>query len=131
MVVTQPFIGIDLNANQSEGMDVMFESFLVSVANHPQTNLTTLTPYRTHNRWTIIVISPMAALFVSPAARGIIRIGVILTFFPPHSETFRRFQSVYRVRALVVDGVGHWLATAYEHREPFDGKPQSRGLSPR
>ena len=121
MVIAQPVVGIDLNTGPGEGMDVMFESFLVSVVNHSQTDLTTLTPYRSHNWRTIIVISAMAALFVSPAAWRIIGIGVIFTFFPPHSETFRRFQSVYRVMVLVIDGVGHWLAVAYEHREPFDG----------
>jgi len=121
VVIAQPFVGIDLNAGQGAGMDMMFEGFLVGVVNHPQANLTTLTTNRPHNRRTIIVIGAMAALFVGPTARGIIKIGMILTFFPPHSETFRRFQSVHRVMALAVDGVGHWLAVPYERRVPFDG----------
>ena len=107
VVVAQPFVGIDLIASQGAGMDVMFEGFLVGVMNHPQANLTTLTANRPHNWRTIIVIGAMAALFVGPTTRGIIRVGMILTFFPPHSETFRRFQSVHRTMALVVDGVLH------------------------
>ena len=96
MVIAQPFVGIDLNTDQGEGMDVMFESFLVSVVNHPQTNLTTLTPYRSHNWRTIIVISAMAALFVSPAAWRIIGIGVIFTFFPRILKRFVGFSLFIR-----------------------------------
>ena len=121
MIVAQPFIGIDLNAGQGAGMDVMFEGFLVGVMNHPQANLTTLTANRPHNWRTIIVIGAMTALFVGPTTRGIIRVGMILTFFPPHSETFRRFQSVHRAMVLAVDAVLHWLVVLCERRGPFDG----------
>ena len=121
VVVAQPFVGIDLNAGQCERMDVMFEGFLVGVMNHPQTNVATLATNRPHNWRTIIVIGAMAALFVGPTSGRIIRIGMILTFFPPHSGTFRLFQSVHRTMALGVDDVLHWYAIPCERRVPFDG----------
>src|SRR6266540_3135194 len=47
----------------------------------------------------------MSALFVGSPARRIARIKVFLTFFPPHSETFRPFQCGGREEVWSVEPV--------------------------
>lgn len=119
VIVAPPFIGVDHDPNLSEGVDVIFQSFLVGMMHHSQAYLSTVTAYGTDNRGTVIIVGAMPPLFVGPTAGRIIRITVIVTFFPPRSETSRQFQSVRLLSGFEVDPVGHWLVSPGVLRVPF------------
>ncbi len=109
MIVALPFIGVDRNPTLSEGVNVFFEGFLVGMMHHAQPHLPAITAYGPHDRGAVIIVSAMPPLFIGPTAWGIFRITVIVTFFPPRSETSRQFQSVHLSRGLGADRLGHWL----------------------
>jgi hypothetical protein len=109
VVVSLPFIGVDLGSGQGEGVDVAFQGFTVRVVDDPQASLTRFSAHRPDDRRTVIGIGSVADLFIGSAARGISWIAVIVTFFPPHSETFHPFQSGYHLKEFEVDAVPHWL----------------------
>ena len=119
MVIALPFIGIDGDPGLGEGVDMSFQGLLIGVMDQPQPDLTALAANRAHDWRTIIVISAVTALFIGPSAGRIIRVRVIITFFPPHSETFRRFQLVHRLRGLGVGDVGRWLEFLGELHAPW------------
>jgi hypothetical protein len=66
----------------------VFQGFAIGVMDHPQANLACFPAYGSDHRRTIIVIGAVSDLFISPAARWISRVALIVTFFPPPSETF-------------------------------------------
>ena len=76
---------------------------------HSQPDLPTITAYGPHDGGAVIIVSTMPPLFIGPTAGWIIWITVIVTFFPPRSETSRQFQSVHLVRGFGADPVGRWL----------------------
>ena len=121
MIVTLPFIGINRDPDLGEGVNLFFEGFLVGMINHPQPDLATLATNRAHNRWAVIIIGAVSTLFVGPGTRRVVWIAVIVTFFPPRSETSRRFQSDYRLRRFGVVDVGHWLVFLGGLDAPFAG----------
>jgi hypothetical protein len=51
----------------------------------------------------------VSPLFIGPLARWIVWVSVMVPFFPPHSETSRRFQSGHRLQAFGAGGGRHWL----------------------
>jgi hypothetical protein len=113
-----PFIGVDDSPGLGKGVDLFFQSGSVGMMDDPQADLPTLTAHRTNDRRAVILIGAVAALFVGSAAGWILWIGVILTFFPPRSETFHPFQSVHPVSG---SGVG-----AGEPDFEFRGVAQAR-----
>lgn len=107
MVVSLPFIGVDLGSGQGEGVDVVFQSFAIRVMDDPQPDLARFPAHRPDHGRTVIVIGPVSDLFIGPAARRVSRVRVIVTFFPPHSETFHLFQFGDQAALFAVDGVRH------------------------
>lgn len=109
VIVALPFIRIDSGSPLSEGVDVFFQSLLVGVMDQPEPDLATLAANCAHNRGAIIIVSAVSTPFVGPPPWGVVWIAVIVTFFPPRSETSRQFQSVHRARGFGAGPVGHWL----------------------
>ena len=109
VIVALPFIGVDRDPNLGEGVNLFFESFPVGMMCHAQAHLPTITTYGPNDRGTVIIVSAMPPSFIGPTAGWIIRITVIVTFFPPRSETSRQFQSVHLSRGFEAGRVGHWL----------------------
>jgi hypothetical protein len=83
----------------------------------PEPDLPTLAANCAHNRGAIIVVSAVSPLFIGSPPWGIVWVAVIVTFFPPNSETSRLFQSGYPVRVFGVGDVQHWFE--------FRGGPQA------
>ncbi len=102
VVVTLPLVGEHHSLRQSEGMDVADQSLFVGMVDHPQTDLPALTSNGANNRGSVMVIGAVPTSFVRSSARWISRMTVRFPFFPPHSETSRRFPSAGQVRALGV-----------------------------
>ena len=125
MIVATPFIGIDLRPGCRKLMDMSAQGFLVSMVYDAQAHFTALASDSSHNRRSVIVISPVSSAFVSPSARWIIGIGVSFAFFPPRSETVHPFQSVGRVASFRVGSVRHWPGLPSVWRVPFAGSPRS------
>ena len=119
MIVARPFIGVDRHPNLGEGVNVFFEGCLVGMLDHSQPHLPTFTAYGPHDRGPVIIVGAMTALFIGPTAWGIIWITVIVTFFPPRSETSRQFQSVHLSRGFGADRLGRWLEFPGVLRVPF------------
>lgn len=119
VIVARPFIRIDSGSNLGEGVDVIFQSLLVGVMDQPETDLPTLAANCAHNWGAIIVVSAVSRLFIGPPPWGIVWIAVIVTFFPPHSETFRLFQSGYPLRGFGVGDVQHWFEFRGGPHAPF------------
>ena len=91
-VVALPFISVRHGIGLGEARHVAFQSFAIGMFDDAQADLPALASDRAHNGRPIIVVGAMAFLFVGPPARGIRRIAVFFALFPPHSETFHRFQ---------------------------------------
>ena len=119
MIVALPFIGVNHDPNLSEGVDVVFQGLLVGMMHYSQAYLSTVTAYGANDRGAVIIVSAMPLLFIGPTAGRIIWVAVIVTFFPPRSETSRQFQSVCLLSGFEVDPVGHWLVSPGVLREPF------------
>ena len=119
MIVTLPFIGVNHNPNLSEGVNVFFQGFLVGMMHYSQPYLSTVTAYGANDRGPVIIVGAMPPLFIGPTAGRVIRITVIVTFFPPRSETSRQFQSVRLLSGFEVDPVGHWFVSPGVLRVPF------------
>ena len=119
MIVARPFIGVDRDPNLGEGVNLFFEGCLVGMLDHSQPHLPTFTAYGPHDRGPVIIVTAMPPLFIGPTAGGIFRITVIVTFFPPRSETSRQFQSVHLSRGFGADRLGRWLEFPGVLRVPF------------
>jgi hypothetical protein len=109
VIVALPFIGIDDSSSLGEGVNVFFQSFSVGMMDYSQPHLPAITAYSPNDRGAVIIVSAVSTLFIGPTARWIFWIRVIVTFFPPRSETSRPFQSVHHLRGSGVGGVEHWL----------------------
>lgn len=81
-----------MGLSQCKTMYMLLQRFLVSMMLNPQAHLSAFTPNRANDRRSIILISAVSALLIRPTAGWICRVKVFITFFPRHSETFRRFQ---------------------------------------
>lgn len=119
MVVALPFISIDLSSDQGEGVDVVFQGFTVGVMDNSQANLARFSAYCPDNRGAVVIIGAVTNLFIGSAARWISRVRMILTFFPPRSETFHPFQFGYHLKGAAVGVVGHWLEFRGAHPARF------------
>jgi len=109
MIIALPFIGVDRNPTLSERVNVIFEGDLVGMMDHSQPHLPAITAYGPHDRRAVIVVRAMPSLFIGSTAGWIFWITVIVTFFPPRSETSRLFQSVHLAKGFGAGPVGHWL----------------------
>jgi len=83
---------------------------LFGIHHHPQAHLTALPANRAPNRRRVIGKRATSSSFVRPTARRVHSVEVFAPFFPPHSDTFHRFQKPYRLRGCRVAGVLHWPA---------------------
>ena len=92
-VVACPFIGVTLGRLLRRALHVLSESLAVRVLAHPPAPRPTLSADGADHRWPIIFIAPMSTPLVRSAPRRIQRSHVLVTFFPPRSETSRRFAS--------------------------------------
>jgi hypothetical protein len=95
MIVTPILIGIEGAAGLGETMPVSAQSSFGRIEHDPQPHLACFPTDRAHNRGAVIGLSASSRSFVSPTSRRISPVEVFVTFFPPRSETSRRFQSVF------------------------------------
>lgn len=126
VVVALPFIGEYHGISQGEGVNVVNQGLFVSVVDHSQACLSTLTADRAHNRRSVIVVGTMSRSFVSPSARRVIRIGVKFTFFPPRSETSHLFQFAGLAKGHQAAAAPRWIGWPGAYREPFGVRLRSR-----
>ncbi len=110
VVVTRRLIGVDAGFGLRKAMHLRFQGFSRRVRDDSQADLPAVPADRPDNRWPVIGVGAPSALVIGSKAGRIERIGVLASFFPPHSETSRRFQSGYRGLAYWVATVGHSLA---------------------
>jgi hypothetical protein len=118
VMVALPFIRIDHSLGLGESMHLFFQSFSVRMVDYSQPHLSAITADRPHHRRAVIIVSAVSGLFIGPAAGWILPVRVIVTFFPPRSETSHPFQSVYHLRGSGVGGGEHGLE--------FRGEPQAQ-----
>ena len=118
VVVGLVFIGVDRGLSLGELMDVSLKGLGSGVLDDPDTHLPTLSTDSTNNGGTVIVIGTLAPPLVGPTTRGVVRVQMLDPFFPPHSETSHRFQSVGQGAGFLVGLLEHWLAVRAAVAEP-------------
>ncbi len=98
LVVALPLIRVTTGSALRKLMHMLLQSLTIRMLVHSQAALPTRSADGSHHWWSIIVIGAVPTPLVRSTTRRIKRIGVLFAFFPPRSETSRRFQS----RSLVV-----------------------------
>ena len=93
--VAAPFVGVTRRAGLRRRRDVLLQAWLVRMRNDGQAHLPTCTPKGTDDRRTIIFIGSVTFAFIRAPTRRIVGVEMRLAFFPPRSETSRRFQLRY------------------------------------
>ena len=73
-------------------LHMLLQRLAICLLDDAQTHLSPFTPNRAHYGWPIIVIGAVPTPFIGPTPRRVLRITMFSPFFPPHSETSRRFQ---------------------------------------
>jgi len=111
MVVALRLIGVDDTLGLSETMDMRLQDGLSGIGHNPQPYLACFTSHCAHNRRTVIGISASPRPLIGPRTRRVSPVEVFVSFFPPRSETSRRFQSVHPRGACRVASKSHCLAS--------------------
>jgi hypothetical protein len=119
LIVPCPFIGIDSRVGLRETNQVLLQSLTIRVLDDTQPNGSALTPDRADDGRTVIIIGAVPALFVGPTAGWVRGIIVFSAFFPPNSETFRRFQLWYPVAGSRVGAGAHYRADVGADDAPY------------
>ncbi len=117
MVVTGPFGGVTRRRCLRRRLDVLLQRRFVGVRDHGQADLPAGSSERPDDRRAIIVIHAVA--FALIGARRIGRVEMRFAFFPPRSETSRRFPSPYRAAVFAGAAHSHWLAVACAAARPW------------
>jgi hypothetical protein len=86
-----PFIGVTSGRLLCVPMDMLLQRRAIGMVAHTQTTLPTLPAHGPDNGRAIIGIRAVATPLVGSAPRRIKRVAVFVSFFPPRSETSRRF----------------------------------------
>src|SRR5262249_36065353 len=116
-----PFVGVTSSRLLRITMDVLPQRLAISMLADSQAALPALPANSAHDGWPIVVIRAVSPLLVGPTPRRIVRIGVLFAFFPPRSETSRRFPFRRRLRRPDLRVPAHWLAVASATDEHSDG----------
>ena len=61
VIVTLPFLGVNLGLAVSEAMDMLSWRLFIRVMNDTQANLPRVAPDRAHHGWPVIIIGAVAA----------------------------------------------------------------------
>src|SRR5688572_8381797 len=101
-VVAVIFIGIDMRSFARKLLDMLAQRDLFRIRHHAQAHFARLSSHRPQNRGTVIGKGAASPAFVGATAGWIGWLKVFASFFPPHSETFHRFQRQYRGGGLPV-----------------------------
>jgi hypothetical protein len=94
--IAAPLVGVTGRGNLRGRRDVLLQGRLIRMRNDGQPHLPTLPSKRTDDRRTIIRIGSVTFAFICVATWRIRGVAMRLAFFPPRSETSRRFQSRHR-----------------------------------
>ena len=97
MVVTSPFIRVDVDRNLGELMDMGFKGFSIGVMHNAESDLTTRPSNGTRNWRAVISIGAMPFALVGSAPGWVQGIEMLLAFFPPRLGTSRPFRSGHRL----------------------------------
>jgi len=113
LVVALPFIGVTVGVTGgrllSVAMHMLVQGLTIRTLTYAQAALPTLPANRANHRWPIIFIVAMTTSFVGSTTRWIKRIAVLFAFFPPRSETSRRFRCLRQSVTLDSTLQTHWL----------------------
>ena len=100
LVIALPFIGVTDGRLLSVAMHMLVQGLAIRTLTDAQAALPTLPANRANHRRPVIFIVAMTASFVGSTTRRIKRIAVLFAFFPPRSETSRRFPCRHRAVPL-------------------------------
>src|SRR5712691_8543989 len=92
-VVALPFSGLTGGLLLGVPIHVLSQRLAIGMVAHAPPTVPTVSAHGSDDGRAIIVIRPLAPLFVGAPPRRIKWIAVFVPFFPPHSETSPRFRS--------------------------------------
>ena len=110
--VALPLIRVTGGFFRGVAVDMFMQRFPVGMLAHTQPALPTLPTYGSDDGRTIILIGPMPPSLVGATARRIAWIAVFVPFFPPRSETSRRFPSRRPVTPVSLTSYTRWRGAA-------------------
>jgi hypothetical protein len=87
LVVTLPLSCITRGAFLRGAVDVGLQRLASGMLTHAPATLPPVTPYRPDHRRPGVVVRPVPTLLVGAASGRLQRLGVVLPFFPPRSDT--------------------------------------------
>lgn len=119
ILVTAPFIRVASRRRLRRRRDVFLQGRLIRMPNDGEPYLPTFSSKGTDDGRTIIFIGSVPFALIGATTRRIVGVEMRLAFFPPRSETSRRFQSRHlaaacsggshiRSFASVVASAGRW-----------------------
>ena len=108
--VPAPFVGAQLGRRAGELVHMTEQGCRIGGVSHSQSYLPTFSTYRANDGRPVGLISAMSSPFVSSPPGWVPPVEMLLTFFPPHSETSRPFQYARRQVLCWVGDLGHFVA---------------------
>jgi len=108
--VPTPFISAQVGQRAGELVHMTEQRCRIGGVRHSQSHLPTFSTYRADDRRSVTLVSAMTSPFVSSPPGWIPPVEMLLTFFPPHSETSHRSQYARRQAVRWVGGLGHFVA---------------------
>ena len=121
VIITAPFIGVNSGSGYRELMYMSRKRLAVGMMHDTQTDISAVSSNGAHNQGAVIVIGAMSLLLVGSLPGRIVRMGMGGTFFPPRSETSRRFRSQHLPKPLLVESHGHGLESLDGGKERLAG----------
>src|SRR5947209_8552830 len=100
LIVALPFIGITSGLWLGVVMYMLVQGLAIRMLANAQAALPTLSANRANHWWSVIFIAAMTSSLVGSTSRRVKRIAVLFAFFPPRSETSRRFLCLCRPAPL-------------------------------
>jgi hypothetical protein len=97
--IGRPLISVDDRIRAGMRYHEWFKRGAIAVATDAKTNVPTMAPDNSDNRWTITGPCPMAARLISPATRWVKRVGVFAAFLTSVLIEFVSFENDGRTMA--------------------------------
>ena len=112
-IIARPFVSTYYRLRCGVERDMPDQHCRRSSMSYSQTYLLALSAYRTDNRRSVILVVAVPSSLVGSPTRRVPPVEMLLTFFPPHSETSRLSQYAHHREECWAAKLGHWLAGAY------------------
>src|SRR5580765_6329716 len=121
--IARPLIGVATRLPLRIAMDMRLQRDAIRMLADPQATASSLAPNRSHHRGSIVLIGAVSFAFVGVPPGWVGRVGVALSFFPPHSGTSHRSPCPHPARTLRPTSHNRWPAPSAVRDAPCSDIP--------